>query len=258
MAVQSSSASLLNVPFSCCAFVDILKSIDSAIINKELGHTISITNTESMHYAIKTQDHLDYIQNSTFSCCDGVGVVLAGKMLGHDIPRLHGPDLMMKCCEYGVAQGWRHFFYGGREGVPQLLSKKLTDSFPGLVTAGTYSPPFRPLTAEEDREIVGLINRAKPAILWVGLGLLKQERWIADHRDRLRVPWMIGVGAAFDFHAGTIKRAPVFFQKVGLEWAYRLVFEPRMFVRNIRSAMLLIQVAREAIKMRVRKGLRND
>jgi len=254
MDIQDSRASLLNIPFSCCTFENIMESIEDAIEKNDCGHTISITNTESAYYAGKKSTHFDYIQKADFSCCDGVGVVAAGRIIGKEIPRLHGPDLMAKCCEYGVAKGWRHFFYGGREGVPELLSQKLTEKFPGMITAGSYSPPFRPLTAEEDREIVELINRAEPDILWVGLGLLKQEKWIAEHRDRLNVPWMVGVGAAFDFHAGTIKRAPVFFQKVGLEWAYRLVFEPRMFVRNMRSAMLLLQVSRDAIKTRLRKG----
>jgi N-acetylglucosaminyldiphosphoundecaprenol N-acetyl-beta-D-mannosaminyltransferase len=246
------------VPFSCCSANDIVADMAARIERKEDGHAISITNTESMYYALRLQDHLQYIQGADFSCCDGVGVVLAGKMLGHSIPRMHGPDLMTECCEYGIQRKWRHFFYGGKEGVPELLAGNLTEKFPGLITAGTYSPPFRPLTPEEDEEIVNRINSTQPDIIWVGLGLLKQEKWISDHINRIKAPWMIGVGAAFDFHAGTIKRAPVAFQKVGLEWLYRLAFEPRMFVRNVRSFSILGNAAKEAIRKRFKRGTKND
>ena len=119
-------------------------------------------------------------------------------------------------------------------------SRHMADNFPGLVTAGTLSPPFRNLSQKEELEIVERINDARPDILWVALGLLKQEAWIAKHFDVIEAPWMIGVGAAFDFHAGTIKRAPLFYQKIGMEWLYRLAFEPRMFIRNVYSFKLLL------------------
>jgi len=172
-------------------------------------------------------------------------------MLGYNIPRLHGPDLMMKCCEYGVERKWRHFFCGGKNGVPELLSKKLTENFPGLNTVGSYSPPFRPLTRDEDEAIIDQINSANPDILWVGLGLLKQERWIAEHIGKIKVPWMVGVGAAFDFHSGTIKRAPRFYRRIGLEWFYRTVFEPRLIKRQLRGFAFLFSVAKGAILQRL-------
>jgi N-acetylglucosaminyldiphosphoundecaprenol N-acetyl-beta-D-mannosaminyltransferase len=227
------------------------------IERKECGHAISVTNTESMYYALRREGHLQYIRKADFSCCDGVGVVLAGRLLGCDIPRLHGPDLMAECCKYGIERKWRHYFYGGREGVPELLSTKLTERFPGLITAGTYSPPFRQLTPEEEKEIVDSINGTQPDIVWVGLGLLKQETWIADHIDRIEASWLIGVGAAFDFHAGTVKRAPVMFRKVGLEWLYRLAFEPRMLIRNMRSFSVLGYALKEAVKKQFSRGAKN-
>ena len=196
---------------------------------------------------MKIPSHFEYINKSKFSCCDGVGVVIAGKMLGYNIPRLHGPDLMLECCKYGVERKWRHYFYGGRKGVPELLSKKLSEKFPGLITVGTYSPPFRQLTPAEDREIIEQINESRPDILWVGLGLLKQEKWIADHMGKIKVPWMIGVGAAFDFHAGTVKRAPLIFRKAGLEWLYRVCFEPRMIKRNLFSFMVIVYAIKERL-----------
>lgn len=244
---------VLGVKFSCSTFSGILESVSGTIAKREKRY-ISITNTESLYCATRNRFHRHYINNSMFSCCDGIGVALASRLLGNRIPRLHGPDLMLECCQYGIGKKWRHFFYGGREGVPQLLSGHLEKRFPGLITAGTYSPPFRDLTQEEDREIVARINESEPDIVWVGLGLLKQEKWIADHIDRLRAPLLVGVGAAFDFHAGTIKRAPHVFRKAGLEWLYRLAFEPRMWVRNVRSLVMVLDIVRKALAITLRGG----
>jgi N-acetylglucosaminyldiphosphoundecaprenol N-acetyl-beta-D-mannosaminyltransferase len=215
--------------------------MESGIKNGERGY-ISITNSESVYHAMRISAHRQYINNADFSCCDGIAAVLAGKLLGIKIPRLHGPDLMLNCCKYGVDKGWKHYFYGGKNGVPQLLSKKLSEKFPGMETAGLYSPPFRPLTPAEDETVISRIEDTKPDILWVGLGLLKQEKWIAAHQNKINVPWIIGVGAAFDFLSDTIKRAPKTFRDMGLEWLYRLVFEPRMFVRNIYSLSIFLPV----------------
>jgi N-acetylglucosaminyldiphosphoundecaprenol N-acetyl-beta-D-mannosaminyltransferase len=237
---------VLGVPLTCCTFDDILLRMDQSI-EDVTPHYISITNTESLYHATRIPDHYEYINNSDISCCDGIGVVLAGKMLGHSIPRLHGPDLMLRCCEFGLKRKWRHFFYGGKQGVPERLSRRLTQKFPDLITAGTYSPPFRSLTCDEDKEIITRITAAFPHIVWVGLGLLKQEKWIAEHFEKINAPWMIGVGAAFDFYAETVKRAPKVLQSMGLEWLYRLAFEPRMFRRNILSFLLLLKVVKEAL-----------
>ena len=247
----------MGVRLSLCTWDQILCSMEMTIKGREKGY-ISITNTESVYHATSNPEHLAIINNADFSCCDGIGLVIAGRFLGSVIPRLHGPDLMLKCCDYGLERKWRHFFYGGKESVPELLSANLAGRFPGLTIGGAYSPPFRSLTLEEDQEIIKLITQAKPDILWVGLGLLKQEKWIADHLGKIDVPWMVGVGAAFDFHAGTIKRAPLAFQKIGLEWLYRLAFEPRMFVRNLRSFSILGSVAKEAIIKNFKRGRKND
>lgn len=224
-----------------------MREMQRRIQAREKGY-ISITNTESIYHATKLAAHRSYINHADFSCCDGVGVVLIGKMQGHRIPRLHGPDLMTHACREGVDKKWRHYFYGGKEGVPERVSKRMSARFPGLVTAGLYSPPFRQITRDEEMAIVEQINNARPDILWVALGLLKQEAWVKEHFDAIEAPWMIGVGAAFDFHAGTIKRAPVFFQKMGLEWLYRLAFEPRMLIRNMYSLNLVLRALKEMRK----------
>lgn len=124
------------------------------------------------------------------------------------VERVYGPDLMLVLCERSVAQDYQHFFYGGARGVLGQLADILSQRFPGLVVAGTYSPPFRPLTSEEDEEIVRMINQASPDIVWVGLGTPKQEHWIVEHIGRLNAPILIGVGAAFDFLTGRKPQAP--------------------------------------------------
>lgn len=247
MLTKYKTEKVLGVKFTCCRYEDVLTGMENGIRSGSRGY-ISITNTESVYHAAQIPKHLQYINHADFSCCDGIAMVLGGRLLGKRITRLHGPDLMLKCCQYGCDKGWRHYFYGGKDGVPQILSKKLTKKFPGMITVGTYPPPFRPLTPAEDEAVIEKINSVNPDILWVGLGLLKQEQWIAEHLNKIKVAWMIGVGAAFDFHAGTAKRAPLFVRKIGLEWLYRLAFEPRMLIRNLYSLSIFLPVVKEALK----------
>ena len=163
---------------------------------------------------------------------DGMPMVWAGKWAGLPIQRVYGPDLMLALCEQAVESGWTSFFYGGAEGVPERLAERLTARFPGLRVAGTYSPPFRPLTPAEDREIVERINGAAPDLVYVGLSTPKQERWMAAHVGRLNAPALLGVGAAFDIHAGTLRQAPRWMQRSGTEWVFRLGVEPRRLWRR--------------------------
>ena len=141
--------------------------------------------------------------------------------------RVYGPDLLLACCDRSIATGYRHFFYGGEAGVADLLARRLSARFPGLAIAGTYTPPFRPLTKTEDADVVQRINESCADIVWVGLGTPKQEYWMAEHLNRIDAPVMIGVGAAFDIHAGLKKQAPLWMQQSGLEWSFRLATEPR-------------------------------
>jgi N-acetylglucosaminyldiphosphoundecaprenol N-acetyl-beta-D-mannosaminyltransferase len=234
-------ARVAGVPVSCASPEDVLSEMARVIESRGPSEYISITNTESMYHARRIPHHLRYIEGARFSLCDGMGVVIAGRFGGARIPRLNGPVLLLKACEYGVPRRWRHCFYGGREGVADALSERLSAQFPGLVAAGTFCPPFRPLTPEEDDAIVRRINASRPDIVWVGLGLLKQEQWIADHIHRIDAPWLIGVGAAFDYHTGQARWAPRWIRAIGLEWLYRLCHEPRMFVRNVRSFAFMIE-----------------
>ncbi len=137
-------------------------------------------------------------------------------------------DPSLRRIHNGAAErGWSSYFYGGAPGVAERLAARLAERFGGLAVAGTCSPPFRPLTAAEDDAVVGGIERAAPQLVWVGLGTPKQERWMAAHRDRLSAPVLLGVGAAFDIHAGLLPQAPRWMRACGLEWLYRLGREPR-------------------------------
>src|SRR3712207_6619190 len=160
-------------------------------------------------------------------------MVWAGRRAGAaHMERVYGPDLMLALLERAAQRGWRSFFYGGAEGVPELLAQRLTERFADLQVAGTYSPPFRPLTPAEDVEIVEKINASGADIVWIGLSTPKQERWMAAHVGRLDAPAMLGVGAAFDIHAGVLPQAPLWMQQRGLEWVYRLLREPRRLWRR--------------------------
>ena len=164
---------------------------------------------------------------------DGMPLVWLSRWKGRPhVSRVYGPDLMLAVCERSTERGWRHFLFGGAEGVPELLADRLRARFPGLQIVGTYSPPFRPLTPEEDADLVARITAAGPDFVWVGLSTPKQERWMSDHVGRLAAPVLLGVGAAFDFHAGLKAQAPRWMQRSGLEWLFRLATEPRRLWRR--------------------------
>jgi N-acetylglucosaminyldiphosphoundecaprenol N-acetyl-beta-D-mannosaminyltransferase len=164
---------------------------------------------------------------------DGMPLVWLGRLSGHrEMTRVYGPDLMLACCAASTAFGWRHFFYGGGEGVAELLSDRLRERFPALQIVGTYTPPFRPLAEGEEADVARQIEASRADIVWVGLSTPKQERWMAAHVGRVAAPVLIGVGAAFDFHAGLKAQAPRWIQRSGLEWLFRLATEPRRLWRR--------------------------
>lgn len=186
------------------------------------------TNVHSLVVAQESRLYRAALSHATLSVPDGMPVVWLLRAKGYPIKdRVYGPDLMLLLCEEAAKRGWRCFLYGGAPGVPEQLKDVLEQRFPGLNIVGTYSPPFRPLTAEEDAEVCRMINAAKPDILWVGLGSPKQDIWMYEHRDTLNVSVMHGVGAAFDFLTGRVKQAPRWMMNVGLEWLFRLFQEPR-------------------------------
>jgi N-acetylglucosaminyldiphosphoundecaprenol N-acetyl-beta-D-mannosaminyltransferase len=164
---------------------------------------------------------------------DGMPLVWIARLLGKKrTERVYGPDLMRRMTAISAQRGYRQFYYGGAEGVAEKLRQTLTKAHLHLHVAGTLSPPFRSLTPDEDQRVIDTINAARPDIVWVGLSTPKQEFWMADHLGRIQAPVMIGVGAAFDFLAGTKRQAPRWMQRSGLEWLFRLCSEPRRLWRR--------------------------
>ena len=208
--------------------IDLALAFIERWIQRRERHYVCITGVhgvmESQHDA-----ELRRIHNSAgLVTPDGMPLVWLSRLNGFKhVDRVYGPDLMLAVCEKSCSTGYRHFFYGGAEGVPELLAGRLVQRFPGLKVAGTYSPPFRPLTRAEDEALVQHINHLKPDIVWVGLSTPKQEQWMAAHVGRLEAPVLIGVGAAFDFHAGLKRQAPHWMQRSGMEWFFRLLTEPK-------------------------------
>ncbi|MBM4143479.1 MAG: WecB/TagA/CpsF family glycosyltransferase [Lentisphaerae bacterium] len=159
---------------------------------------------------------------------DGMPLVWVGRRRGHRrMGRVYGPDLMLELCRLSADRGWRHFLYGGRAGVAERLRTRLEERFPGIVIAGTFCPPFRPLNETEERELRAAVAGAKPDLFWVGLSTPKQELFMHAYRGRLDARVMLGVGAAFDIHVGDVREAPGWVKQAGLQWFHRMCMEPR-------------------------------
>jgi N-acetylglucosaminyldiphosphoundecaprenol N-acetyl-beta-D-mannosaminyltransferase len=162
---------------------------------------------------------------------DGMPLVWLGRLQGFLLPHpVCGAELMDNFCRVS-GTAYRHFFFGGTTGVAEKLAQELHDKH-GIVIAGTYTPPFRALTEGEEESLASIVDRASPDVLWVGLSCPKQEKWMHEHRHKLRVPVMLGVGAAFDMNSGNMRRAPEWMRGNGLEWLFRLVSEPRRLWRR--------------------------
>ena len=182
------------------------------------------------------------VLGATLAVPDGQPLVWALRALGHaGATRVYGPDLMAHFCARAARTGTPIYLYGGR--TPEalaLLEARLLERFPGLRIAGGFSPPFRELSAEEERDVVAAIDASGAQVVWVGTGQPKQEKWMLAMRPRLSAPLLVGVGAAFDFHAGLVSQAPAWMQRNGLEWLYRLSREPRRPWRASRGSTCAI------------------
>lgn len=201
-------------------------------ISEIKGDYICVSN---VHTTVTSFEDAAYcaIQNGGLMAIpDGGPLSTVGQKRGHkNMERTTGPSLMGEIFEISAKKGYRHYFYGSKEETLELLQKKLMEKYPEIQIAGMYSPPFRPLTEEEDKVIIERINETKPDFVWVGLGAPKQEKWMAAHQGKID-GLMLGVGAGFDYYAENIKRAPMWMQKHNLEWVYRLVQDPkRLFKR---------------------------
>jgi len=194
----------------------------------ETSHYVCVTSAHGLVECWYNPEFRPIFNNSGLTTPDGMSIVWLLRAMGYDeVSRVYGPDLLLRICEHSINKGYKHFFYGGAPGVPEKLAQCLIEQYPGLKIVGTYSPPFRELTADEDRDIVNQINETNADFVWVGLGTPKQEIWMDGHVNQLNTAVLIGVGAAFDFISGTKNQAPKWIQGSGLEWLFRLATEPR-------------------------------
>jgi N-acetylglucosaminyldiphosphoundecaprenol N-acetyl-beta-D-mannosaminyltransferase len=227
VSVASDRVGVLGVGVCPVRIPVVLDIIDNWIRTGE-PHYVCVTDVHAVMEVQRDPELRRIYDEAGLVVPDGMPLVWLSRLGGYaEADRVYGPDLLLACCEHFLARGYRHFFYGGASGVPELLAERLAQRYPGLRVAGTYSPPFRPLTPAEDAAIVKRINDSGSDLVWVGLGAPKQERWMYGQRKSLRAPVLLGVGAAFDFHAGLKRQAPRWLQRSGFEWLFRLLTEPR-------------------------------
>lgn len=244
---------LLGVRVDAIQIPQVIERMESWIHDPSRSRFIAVTGMHGVTEAQHDPAFKHVLNEADLVVPDGMPLVWVSRWRGQPLRRrVYGPELMLTFCEQTASKGYRHFFYGGAPGVPEKLAETLTSRFPGFRVVGTYSPPFRPLTEKEDKEIVAMIQSASPDILWVGMSTPKQERWMFAHRDKLKVPVMVGSGAAFDLNIGRIPQAPSWMREHGLEWLFRLLAEPRRlwkryivygseFVWNVSLEMLRIK-----------------
>ena len=218
---------VLGVGISALNLQSALAEIADAIRARRKGY-ICVTGVHGVMEA-QSDDAFRRILNNAFLCTpDGMPMVWVGKANGQSqMSRVYGPDLMLDICAWSESNPCRHFFFGGAPGVAELLGEKLKARFPKMEIVGTYTPPFRRLTPDEEKTLHEKVRETRPDIFWVGLSTPKQEKFMAEYLPKLDATLMVGVGAAFDFLSGSVKQAPRWMQRSGLEWFYRLCSEPR-------------------------------
>jgi N-acetylglucosaminyldiphosphoundecaprenol N-acetyl-beta-D-mannosaminyltransferase len=223
---------ILGVNVSVINMSDAIRRSDELIRSDGKGY-ICATDVHSVTETLSDPELRKILNKSFLTTPDGMPLVWIGRLQGHKrMRRVYGPDFLIEMCRLSVDQRYRHFFYGGKPGIAERLSARLKSLFPGLNIVGTYTPPFRSLTTGEERRLFRLVERAKPDVIWVGLGSPKQERFMAHYYEKLECRLMVGVGAAFDFHSGAVKEAPRWLQYAGLQWLHRLMQEPQRLGRR--------------------------
>lgn len=228
---QIPTCNIMGVNIAAINMEWLMKYLDKNL--KDLsGDYICVSNVHTTVTAYEEPEYCAVQNGGIMAIPDGGPLSTVGRKRGHkNMERTTGPSLMGEIFKITVEKGYRHFFYGSKQETLDLLEKKLNENYPGIQIAGMYSPPFRPLTDEEDAAVIKMINDAKPDFVWIGLGAPKQENWMAAHQGMIN-GLMIGVGAGFDYYAGNIQRAPQWMQKWNLEWVYRLIQDPkRLFQR---------------------------
>ena len=224
---------ILGVNIAAVNMNSLLKFITSNL-NKIKGEYICVSNVHTTVMAYDNKDYLNVQNSSLLSIPDGGPLSSVGRKRGFsEMQRTTGPDFLDEILKISVEKKYRHYFYGSTEDTLKKMQSKIKEKYGDIYIVGMCSPPFRNLTDEEDAQIIKDINNVNPDFVWVGLGAPKQENWMYEHKNRINA-LMVGVGAAFDYMAGNISRAPKWLQKLNLEWLYRLMQDPiRLFSRYL-------------------------
>ena len=242
---------ILGVPVDVLRSREAVERIFKWALRRE-SRAVCVCNVHSLVTARRNVAHADAIRSADLVTADGAPIAWMVKKKGHTgQDRISGPDLMWDCCQKASELGTEMFLYGSTPATLRRLQQNLADRFPGIKVVGAYSPPFRELSAEEDTAIVDMINRSGARIVWVGLGCPKQEAWAHAHQGRVNSV-MVGVGAAFDFHAGVVKRAPIWLRQLGLEWLHRICQDPRRLATRylVTNSIFIVAVLRETLLSR--------
>lgn len=218
---------VLDVRVDAVQIPDAIKILESWIQERGPARYVAVTGMHGVSVSREDAEFGSILSDASLVVPDGMPLVWLGRWQGfkHMRRRVYGPELMETFCRE-TGSKHRHFFYGGAPGVADALARAEQERY-GIQIAGTYCPPFRPLTEGEERDVQRLVDESRPDVLWVGLSTPKQERWMYEHRNLLRVPVMLGVGAAFDLNTGRLKQAPLWMRENGLEWLFRMCAEPR-------------------------------
>jgi N-acetylglucosaminyldiphosphoundecaprenol N-acetyl-beta-D-mannosaminyltransferase len=224
---------IVDVPIAVIDYERTLEWIDSMVAERRRGY-VCVCNTHTVMASREDPALRAALLSSSLNVPDGQPLVWALGALGHRLPdRVYGPELMSRACARAALSGQRFYLYGGRDqDALMALGQSLRRQFPGINIVGGYAPPFRALTDEERIAVAEDINESEADVVWIGIGVPKQEKWMASLRPHLEAPVLVGVGAAFDFLAGLVPQAPPMLQKLGLEWAFRLAQEPRRLWRR--------------------------
>ncbi|MGZ4173166.1 MAG: WecB/TagA/CpsF family glycosyltransferase [Solirubrobacteraceae bacterium] len=231
--VAIDSVPVLGIPLALTDYEGTLDWMDAAV-SQDSREYVCVANVHTVMASAEDPELRAAVLGASVNVPDGQPLVWALRALGHPLEdRVYGPELMSRACERAVERGTRFYLYGGRnQGALVQLALNLRQRHPGVRIVGGFSPPYRDLTEEERDAVAQDINHSGADVVWVGIGVPKQEKWMADMRSRLAAPVLVGVGAAFDFHAGLVPQAPAWMQDRGLEWSYRLAHEPRRLWRR--------------------------
>ena len=222
---------VLGVPVSAVQIPDVIWHMEGWIRDRNAGNYIAVTGMHGVMEAQQNRTFKEILTHASLVVPDGMPLVWMGRWQRFAMRRrVYGPELLETFCRQTGGR-YRHFFAGGAPGIAEHLGHALTQKS-GIQVAGTFCPPFRHLTSQEEQRLLATVRAASPDVVWIGLSTPKQESWMAEYRHRLGVPVLVGVGAAFDFCTGNTKQAPVWVREYGFEWFFRLGSEPRRLWRR--------------------------